>query len=196
MSVLLSASFGASWIRSYFWEDWYSWRIAPDVERHVGRKVDWRTASGCILLQFQTHGDGTAPRSCFDVSAIRHTPIPQGRRVDWIREIAGPRAATGLATFTGDRSFRASPYRAMWYLVFPLWVPVLIASMYPVGTLGWWLHRRRRLTPGRCVGCGYDLRESVERCPECGKPFSSRQGQLIGTAGRASNNSRLLHEAG
>ena len=29
--------------------------------------------------------------------------------------------------------------------------------------------RLRRRRAGRCVECGYDLRESAGRCPECGK---------------------------
>jgi hypothetical protein len=49
---------------------------------------------------------------------------------------------------------------------------VVVVLALPAGAWCMVLVRRRRarrLVAGRCLGCGYDLRASPQRCPECGR---------------------------
>lgn len=58
--------------------------------------------------------------------------------------------------------------QASWRVVTPYWPWAGVAALLPAAVLLRRERRRRRLTEGRCVQCGYDLRESRESCPECG----------------------------
>ena len=62
----------------------------------------------------------------------------------------------------------------VWYVLIPLWIP---ASIFTVVWSFWFLYpslrRRKRERLGLCLCCGYDLRGSINRCPECGSEFSS-----------------------
>ncbi len=64
-----------------------------------------------------------------------------------------------LVTFPGE----------VWLLKLPLWIPTfLFGSIFCLCRS---LHRhrcRKRKKLGLCLECGYDLRGSGERCPECG----------------------------
>lgn len=59
-------------------------------------------------------------------------------------------------------------------LTVPHWLFVLACALLPLA----WLHRRRRIarrrTSQRCVTCGYNLRATPDRCPECGTVVAAR----------------------
>lgn len=62
-------------------------------------------------------------------------------------------------------------------VIFPLWLPLALFFLYPALREVARYHERartRRRTAGLCVACGYDLRASTNRCPECGTPFPSQ----------------------
>ena len=49
-----------------------------------------------------------------------------------------------------------------------VWGAALLASIAPALQVRRYLRHRRRPPPGACRTCGYDLRATPERCPECG----------------------------
>jgi hypothetical protein len=51
---------------------------------------------------------------------------------------------------------------------FPYWLAVAATAPVPATHAARRIRRRRRASKGLCRACGYDLRMTPERCPECG----------------------------
>ena len=67
----------------------------------------------------------------------------------------------GLVTVAGKKAVIAAPH----------WLLAVVALVLPsVIAIAWMRLAHRRMRIGFCPSCGYDLRASPERCPECGSP--------------------------
>ena len=57
-------------------------------------------------------------------------------------------------------------------LAVPFWFIILMLLILPAIRLRTALRERRHRKRGHCESCGYDLRASLDRCPECGTAFA------------------------
>lgn len=98
--------------------------------------------------------------------------------------------AVGFAGAIGNPDAFGAAGGSFGFVVIPYWLPALVAATF----VALHVYVRRELTrwrsEGRCESCGYDLRASGERCPECGKPTAAEaEGAIVignvGTAGRS-----------
>ena len=70
-------------------------------------------------------------------------------------------------SYSHDKNSRFGYWRA----AIPFWIPASLFSIILLPPLVQSYRRRKRKKLGLCLKCGYDLRGSKNRCPECGSEF-------------------------
>jgi hypothetical protein len=100
--------------------------------------------------------------------------LPTYRRLPQRRYAAGPfTLVIGQERRLERREHRHPRPVSFWAVGLPLWFVVLVGVPLPVVAVLRLRLRRRTALRGRqclCLVCGYDLRASGGRCPECGAP--------------------------
>jgi hypothetical protein len=93
----------------------------------------------------------------------------------------------GIARFATRRSdgvISYPPPTAFSAIGIPCWMVAAALGLIPtlMGGLRIWRIGRTRLQPGLCASCGYDMRATPDRCPECGlTPAQSREAATQGS---------------
>ena len=161
LSLLLALAAAALWVRSYWVGDGFVWKPS-DADRayyraYVGRGVA-RVGGGAYPFDRTGH---------FDYGADRPPTRPTGFH---------PRCFAARLGFDYHRGSDAQGQPFV-DVLFPIWALLLCAAVLPscrVVSLRRDLRSRRRSAAGACTSCGYDLRATPERCPECGTTSTHR----------------------
>jgi hypothetical protein len=163
VSLLLWLVLCVLWVRSYFRVERINFTVDENGMRQTTSLLVTR---GFIIVQHVRQGRLTAwPPEGFEFEKLGSPRPPSAFRDD------RPPRQFGWAGFD-LRYYRGEAYwgRSSLYVTVPIWFGAACAGSLPTFRTIHSLRRRYRQVSGRCLKCGYDLRASPERCPECGTP--------------------------
>jgi hypothetical protein len=158
LSLLFLVATSVLWVRSYWMADFLGW----------GGTRGWCGAlsmGGLVRIERASYAE--RPRGWNSTSY----PTPRGGL--WSEVKNGPQSMLTRVGFKyrdvdynfDGKSMRYSVYFPHWAACAASGLPSMIATPFALAGR----RRKRRLRLGLCVSCGYDLRATPDRCPECGR---------------------------
>ncbi len=174
LSLVLCVLMVAFWIRSYFIFDGWDWSDGVRVPT-AGYQVAWRkvliSEHGSVSFIMEREFGAFRPffqkLAANEVAFVRNlyiSPIPRLISPGWFLGF-GYQTQIGHPVIADD--LRPPPVELLRAWTIPGWALVAATGALPA----YWLtivRRRRAAQTGRCTHCGYDLRATPDRCPECG----------------------------
>jgi len=174
LSLVIMLALAVLWIRSYWiWEDFYI-HDPPEYARRWGLTYisDLRSCGGGVSIGTLTP-EGPIPQVEID-RIHKDFPAYQFYRVEAeprypqvsLGHLSAPWRWIGIdaTSYPSRTEFAGYTCRRV---VIPFAIPVMLFAILPAAW-SWRRLRKRRRGPGLCAVCGYDLRATPDRCPECG----------------------------
>ncbi|MDB5323725.1 MAG: hypothetical protein JWN40_5356 [Phycisphaerales bacterium] len=184
LSTLLCIATTALWLRSYWGTDCLSRRTpvasSPYAVSHYEHQIAW------------THGEirfSSGEQSYYLHSPLSDSAAPVTASAYWswsrlgvghwgwesppahsLRDRLGFQSYhSGLSTSFSDSHHDVD--------TMPAWLPVALFAIPPALFVRRRIRARRRAQTGHCRRCGYDLRATPDRCPECGTLTAATAGR-------------------
>src|SRR5665213_3130757 len=176
LSLALLVATAAIWVRSYFAADYLTLARMEDStlsSRDVGSE------RGHMIIEtgsIQVTGSDAA-------RAMLKRTYQQTAGVRWIRTTPRDTRFPFRESMLQKIGFLFDRRQATWpsrppstdksvirasEVVLPDWFLLLVSVILPIRWLVVFTRNKRQLRVGHCSSCGYDLRETPNRCPECG----------------------------
>jgi hypothetical protein len=180
LSLLLCVGTVTEWARSH--------QIGKEVEVRVGSGVEYHVHSfrfNSGIFTYQRTWASDWERDPTHLKRYWHDRQPRVRWTQWEPQLPEPSDnLTNNLGFGLDHGVLHYGGEHFVLVSFPLWVPGLIFSLLPLRRAGRYLLRRSLVRKKHCVNCGYDLRATPDRCPECGTiPAVNTTGRRHGDQG-------------
>jgi hypothetical protein len=179
VSVLLFLGVVGIWVRSYWVSDEFTWRDWPPDRSFLVTRTIQISRGGLRLSSWRAEGTGWKLRTerHFLYSSQHAFEYPlwgNGGTGAWPLEYRPYITTLGFELiYEKGHIPLAGPWKSIAFssLTLPLYFLTLLSAILPAHYLLRVRKRRRmasRRARGCCVSCGYDLRASPGRCPECG----------------------------
>jgi len=186
ISACVAVATAAIWVHSRFAHGALAFAKVDRIGEHRSfarmRNLEWYSGKVCIYWVDATILDPSA----FEVYAGKEDR-------GWFAHFsAGPHDDPDVDayfklfghSFLGGQFYHAFRHHPewngpQWVIWLPCWWILLVTVPLPALLLFRRLRTKRRIRSGQCAACGYDLRATPDRCPECGAvPALSRPRQV------------------